>query len=69
MRGDGRLGAGLGNRIVVDANGNATGTPIAGEARKRFLVDEVGISEEIADQLPEDLPMPPPPGSQTATSG
>jgi arylamine N-acetyltransferase len=69
VRGDGRLGAGLGNRIVVDANGNATGTPIAGETRKRFLVDEVGISEEVADQVPEDLPMPPPPGSRSATGG
>lgn len=66
VRGDGRIGAGLGNRIVVDANGKATGTPLAGEARKRFLVDEVGISEEVADLLPEDVPMPPPPGSRTA---
>ena len=66
VRGDGRIGAGLGNRIVVDANGNVHGTPLAGEARKRFLVDEVGISEEIADLLPEDVPMPPPPGSRTA---
>src|SRR4030095_10798932 len=49
VRDDGRLGAGLGNRIVVDANGHATNTPFAGEARKRFLVDEVGISEEVAD--------------------
>jgi len=69
VRGDGRLGAGLGNRIVVDASGKATGTPLAGEARKRFLVDEVGISEEVANQLPEDLPMPPPPRSRSAAGG
>ncbi len=69
VRGDGRIGAGLGNRIVVDANGNATGTPLTGEARKRFLVDEIGISEEIADLVPHDVPMPPPPGSRTATNG
>jgi N-hydroxyarylamine O-acetyltransferase len=32
------------------------------ESRKRLLVDELGISEEMADRLPEDLAMPPPPG-------
>ncbi len=69
VRDNGRIGAGLGNRIVVDANGNATGTPIADEARKRFLVDEIGISEEIADLVPDDLPMPPPPGSKSAGNG
>ena len=66
VRGDGRIGAGLGHRVAVDASGNVTRTPFEGDMRKRLLVDEVGISEEIADLLPEDLPMPPPPGSRTA---
>ncbi len=66
VRDSGRIGAGLGNRIVVDADGKVAASPIAGESRKRFLVDEIGISEEMADLLPEDVPMPPPPGSRTA---
>lgn len=69
VRDDGRIGAANGNRITVDSNGHVHETPFAGDARKRFLVDEVGISEEVADQLPEDVPMPPPPGSRSAAAG
>jgi N-hydroxyarylamine O-acetyltransferase len=69
VRGSGRIGAGLGNRISIDAQGKAAGTPLDRESRKRFLVDEIGISEEIADLVPDDIPMPPPPGSRTATHG
>jgi hypothetical protein len=69
VRDNGRIGAGLGNRILIDAHGKATHTLLAGATRKRFLVDEIGISEEVADLVPEDLPMPPPPGSKSATNG
>jgi hypothetical protein len=36
------------------------------DARKRVLIDELGISEEIVEHLPPDTPTPPPPWSRTA---
>jgi arylamine N-acetyltransferase len=36
------------------------------EGRVRFLIEEMGISEALAGQLPEDLPTPAPPGSSKA---
>jgi N-hydroxyarylamine O-acetyltransferase len=66
VRGDGRIGAAAGNRVAVDARGQLTRTPITRESRNAFLIDVVGISEEIVDLIPEDVEMPPPPGSQSA---
>ena len=68
VRGDGRIGTGLGNRIVIGSRGEVTSTPLTRESRMRFLIDEIGISEETAAQLPEELPIPPPPGSRGASS-
>jgi N-hydroxyarylamine O-acetyltransferase len=68
VRGDGRIGAALGDRVVVATDGSVTRTPLTLESRRRFLVDEIGISEEIASALPDDLPLPPPPGSKSANS-
>lgn len=66
VRGDGRIGAAAGNRVAVDARGDVTRTALSDAQRKAFLIDEVGISEEVADLLPADIEMPPPPGSRTA---
>ena len=66
VRGDGRIAACHSEKVTVDGEGTVRRVAISGESRKRFLVDEVGISEEIADRLPADLPVPPPPGSRTA---
>jgi hypothetical protein len=41
-------------------------TPLEGDDRLRFFVDELGMKEEIIQQLPLDTPTPLPPGSQTA---
>jgi N-hydroxyarylamine O-acetyltransferase len=66
VRGDGRIGAAGGNRVTIDARGQVTRTPLSDVQRKAFLIEEVGISEEIAHLLPADVEMPPPPGSRTA---
>jgi N-hydroxyarylamine O-acetyltransferase len=66
VRDDGRIGAAAGNRVAVDARGDVTRTPLSDVERMAFLIDEVGISEEVASQLPKDVEMPPPPGSRTA---
>ena len=68
VRDGGRLAAVEGSRVVVGARGDLVSTPFTGEARLRFLVDEIGISEEIASLLPDDAPMTPPPGSRTASA-
>ncbi len=51
-RSDSVLGIAWGERIEIDAEGE----------REAFLVDEVGLSEEIVDRIPDDLPTPPPAG-------
>jgi len=68
VRGDGRLGVAFDHRIDVGADGAVTRTPFTGDARTRFLIDVVGISEETVAQLPADVPMTPPPGSRTAAA-
>ncbi len=64
IRGGGRLGAGSGQRIAIDEVGRETRTPIAD--RLHFLIEELGVSEALAESLPDDLATPPPPGSRTA---
>ena len=68
VRGDGRIGAALEHRVEVDAHGRTSRTPFTAETRRAFLIDEVGISEDIVAQLPADAPMPAPPGSRTAAA-
>jgi N-hydroxyarylamine O-acetyltransferase len=55
-----------GQRVVFDRAGGVSYTPLAGDDRLRVLVDELGMHEEIVQQLPLDTPTPPPPGSRTA---
>ncbi|MFO0688570.1 MAG: hypothetical protein U0900_07670 [Myxococcota bacterium] len=62
----GMLLAVRGERIAIDAAGRESRARLAGEERVRFLVEEVGLAESLARRLPEDVPTPPPPGSETA---
>lgn len=64
IRDEGRLGIGAGERIAIDSAGRETRSPIVD--RMRFLIDELGISEALASQIPDDITMSPPPGSRTA---
>ena len=61
IRGTGRIGAGMGNLFTLDETGAVTQRPVAHTERRRFLIEEVGMSEELVDQLPDDIPMAPPP--------
>jgi arylamine N-acetyltransferase len=55
------IGAAFGRRVEIDASGAATQRPLQASDRIRFLVEEVGIHEELATMVPPDLPTPPPP--------
>ena len=59
---DRRIGAAMGSTYCFDQNGSLTGEPADLVARQQFLIEEVGMSEELVSQLPDDLPMAPPPG-------
>lgn len=67
-RNDGVLLAVQGKRIFVDGNGNEARGPLEADARLRFLIEEVGLSEALASRVPADVPIPPPPGSETAAA-
>ena len=61
MRGDLSIGVGSGKRFEFDSNGLVSATPLDREGRRRFLIEEIGISEEIAYRVPDDSPVPPRP--------
>ncbi len=56
------IGAAFGQRVEIDESGAAVQHPLQASDRLRFLVEEVGIHEELAAMVPPDLPTPPPPG-------
>jgi len=56
-RADSVLCAERGHRCRIDESGAVEQQPLEGSARTRFLVDEIGIAEELAVALPEDEPM------------
>jgi arylamine N-acetyltransferase len=66
--GDTILGAALGQRVEYNRSGACVQTRLEGDERKRLLIDQLGIHEEIVQRLPADTPTPPPPWSQTAQS-
>lgn len=66
LRGDDVVGFGLGRRCEIDALGRMQSGPLEGEERVRYLVEVLGMSEEVAAALPPDLATPPPPGSRSA---
>jgi len=62
---DAIIGASFGERVVLDAGGESR-EPLATEDRNRFLVEKLGMSEEIISQLPPDTRTPPAPWARTA---
>jgi N-hydroxyarylamine O-acetyltransferase len=56
------LGAAFGQRVEIDESGAAVQRPLQASDRIRFLVEEVGIHEELAAMVPPDWATPPPPG-------
>lgn len=61
LRGNCRLGAAMGNLLKIDETGGLSGRPADLGERRRFLIEEVGMSEELVCQLPDDAPFEPPP--------
>jgi arylamine N-acetyltransferase len=55
-----------GQRVELNSGGGVVHRRLEGDDRIRLLVDELGMKEEIVQQLPLDTPTPPPPWSRTA---
>jgi len=55
-----------GQRVELNGTGGVVRNRLEGDDRVRLLVDELGMREEIVQQLPLDTPTPPPPWSRTA---
>jgi N-hydroxyarylamine O-acetyltransferase len=67
-RGQGVTGLAFGHAIELRGDGSTSRTPVAHEERVRFLIEDLGFSEQILRRLPHDAPTPPPPWSRTAGS-
>jgi Arylamine N-acetyltransferase len=65
-RGDKVIGIASGQSISLLPDGSVTRTPLTPHERRRLLIENVGITEALVMQLPDDVPTPPPPWSQTA---
>jgi N-hydroxyarylamine O-acetyltransferase len=65
-RNGGILLAVRGERVVIDASGTESRSPLAGEDRLRFLIEELELDESFARAVPQDVAMPPPPRSAAA---
>ncbi len=65
-RGDEVVGASFGQAVTLHKDGSVTRAPLSAEERKRLLIEDIGLSEEIVSLLPADIPTPPPPGSRAA---
>jgi N-hydroxyarylamine O-acetyltransferase len=66
IQGDSVVGIAFGQRVEYDRTGAVSQHRLAGDERKRVLIEELGIKEEIVQMLPLDTPTPPPPWSRTA---
>jgi N-hydroxyarylamine O-acetyltransferase len=65
-RGDKVIGVASGHSISLLPDGSVTRTPFTPVERRRFLIEDIGISEALVANLPDDVPTPPPPWSKTA---
>jgi len=61
IRDDRMIGMAFGECGEVDAQGRRRVTAFEADGRTRFLIEEIGISEEMAVRCPADETMPPPP--------
>jgi arylamine N-acetyltransferase len=60
------IGAAFGQRVEFDATGNVLQHALNAAERLRFLIEDLGIHEELANLLPPDAPTPAPPDSGKA---
>jgi len=66
VRGDSMVSACFQERVEFDRDGQLIKSPLDEYGRARFLIEELGMSEEIAEALPADIKTPPPPWSESA---
>ena len=59
-------GVAFGHAITLRSDGGIERAAVSHKERTRLLIEKIGLSEEIVQQLPEDTPTPPPPWSRTA---
>jgi arylamine N-acetyltransferase len=59
-------GIAFGKTVVLKPDGGVESRTVSDAERRKLLIEEIGLSEEIVSQLPADRPTPPPPGSKTA---
>lgn len=62
------IGTGFGQRVLFDAEGNVHQRALESHERLRFLVEDLGIHEALAVQVPADIPTPPPPSAGSAST-
>ncbi len=55
------LGVAFGFKVMIDAEGNIERYQIGEAERRQFLIEELGINQNIVKQLPLDKPTPRPP--------
>ena len=63
---DSVVGIGFGKAVTLKSDGSVDSRPISDAGSRQFLIEQIGLSEEIISQLPADRPTPPPPGSKSA---
>ncbi len=63
VRGGARIGASWGRLYLMDSADEPAARDCDDDGRRRFLVEEVGMSQAIAEKLPADLPFTPPPAT------
>ena len=61
LRGETSIGVAAGQRFEFDRDGTLSASPLDRDGRIRFLIEEIGISEQIARRVPDDRPIPPRP--------
>ena len=61
IRGQSRIGAAMGKLVNLDTSGIVSARGADSADRRRFLVEEVGMSRELVAMLPDDFPFEPPP--------
>src|SRR5258708_2630710 len=61
MRGRTIIGLSPGERFTIGGDGSISASQLDRAGRVAFLIEELGISEEIASRVPDDRPAPPRP--------
>ena len=67
-KGNSVAGIANGKKVTIDESREMVITDLTDEQRKKLLIDEFGIGEQLVEMIPPDRPTPAPPDSRTARS-